>query len=205
MTSERQSEMVWCPRTPITFSFGSTHSRSLLSHWSSVQMILIIARWSPVVGRDCERSVSPPPACRRASVFSLWENRGKEWLKLLDQSHSSTPNPVSQGAGPMYWGQGRQELCESACGKYTHIAALYKGSYCSPSFPAVKHLAGCGEGCQLGKWRGVTTVPLLPKPQQAEEWGQCQRLGAGKELGVSCSCIAGVTLLPIYFVRMRLH
>lgn len=62
-----------------------------------------------------------------------------------------------------------------------------------PLFPAVKHLAGAEEGVSWGNQR-VTIMPFLPRRHREKEWGWCWGPGAWKELGVSSSCIVGLTL-----------
>lgn len=93
------------------------------------------------------------------------------------------PQPqVSQGAGPVYGVKGTidsQELCESARGKYTHIAALYKGSYCSLSFPAVKHLAGVGEGVSWGNEESLQ-CPFSRSSSRRRNEDSVRGLGPGR-------------------------
>lgn len=48
--TERQSEMVWCARALVNIFIWFCMPRSLVSQGSSVQTILIIAQWNPVVG-----------------------------------------------------------------------------------------------------------------------------------------------------------
>ena len=206
MTSERQSEMVWCPQTPV-----------------NIFIWFYALQKPPVTQKLCpdDSNNSPMESCGWKKLWEVTESvprlqkgisvllMGKQRQGVTSTARSVTPPPPTPSQ-PRSWNRVLGSRAPTAL--WVSMWEIY--SYCSSL--QRKLLLTVFSSCKTfgWPWGRVSAGEVkrshhnAPSPKAAAGGGMRTAAGAWGWAGAGCQLllIAGVTLLPIiYFVRMRLH